>query len=69
MEVTENKKKRNIVYRVCAIGMLIFMIFQVISVSVSWLPGYCTMINEIALLFFFAVSWLTKGNALFFREK
>lgn len=69
MEVTENKKKRNIVYRVCAIGMLVFMIFQVISVSVSWLPGYCTMINEIALLFFFAVSWLTKGNALFFRDK
>lgn len=66
--VTDNKKKRNIVYRVCAIGMLIFMIFQVISVSVSWLPEYCTMINEIALLFFFAVSWLTKGNSLFFRD-
>lgn len=66
--VTDNKKKRNIVYRVCAIGMLVFMIFQVISVSVSWLPGYCTMINEIALLFFFAVSWLTKGNSLFFRD-
>lgn len=66
--VTDNKKKRNIVYRLCAIGMLVFMIFQVISVSVSWLPGYCTMINEIALLFFFAVSWLTKGNSLFFKD-
>jgi hypothetical protein len=66
--VTENKKKRNTVYRICGIGMLVFMIAQVISVNVSWLPGYCTMINEIALLFFFAVSWLTKGNVLFFKE-
>ena len=66
--VTENKKKRNIVYRLCAIGMLVFMIFQVISVNVPCLPGYCTMINEIALLFFFAISWLTKGNTLFFKE-
>jgi hypothetical protein len=66
--VTENKKKRNMVYRICGIGMLVFMIAQVISVNVSWLPGYCTMINEIALLFFFAVSWLTKGNVFFFKE-
>ncbi len=67
--MTDNKKKRNVIYHICGIGMLVFMILQVISVSVSWLPGYCTMINEIALLFFFAVSWLTKGNALFFKEK
>jgi hypothetical protein len=45
------------------------MILQVISVVSPYFKGYWTMINEIGLLFFFSVSWLTKGNALFFREK
>lgn len=67
--MTDGKKKRNKVYRICGLGMLIFMILQVLSVVISFIPGWFTMINEIALLFFFAVSWLTKGNALFFREK
>lgn len=67
-KMSDNKKKRNIVYRVCGIGMLLFMILQVISVLSPAFKGYWTMINEIALLFFFSVSWLTKGNSLFFRD-
>lgn len=67
--MTSNKKKRNVVYRICGIGMLAFMIFQVITVTVPFFKGYWTMINEIFLLIFFAVSWLTKGNALFFKDK
>lgn len=66
--MTDGKKKRNKVYRICGLGMLIFMILQVLSVVISFIPGWFTMINEIALLFFFAVSWLTKGG-LIFRDK
>ena len=67
--MSESKKKRNVVYRTCGIGMLFFMLLQVISSISPHFKGYWTMINEIGLLFFFSVSWLTKGNALFFREK
>lgn len=67
--MSDNKKKRNIVYRICGVGMLFFMLLQVVSVISPYFKGYWTMINEVGLLFFFSVSWLTKGNALFFREK
>lgn len=63
---TKNKLRRNIVYKVCGLGMLVFMIFQIISVQVSFLKGYWTMINEIFLLQFFGISWLTKGGAIKF---
>lgn len=66
--MTDGKKKRNKVYRICGLGMLIFMILQVLSVVISFIPGWFTMINEIVLLFFFAVSWLTKGG-LIFKDK
>lgn len=59
---TEKKKQRDLVYRICGIGMLIFMIFQIICTQVSFFKGYWTMINEIFLLLFFSVSWLTKGG-------
>lgn len=67
--MTEQKKKRNKVYKICGIGMFIFMAWQIITSSISFFSGWWTMINEIFLLFFFSVSWLTKGNALFFKEK
>ena len=66
--MTDRKRLRNIVYRICAVGMLIFMIFQVLSVTVLDVPGYCTMINETAMLFFFGLSWLTKGG-VFLADK
>ena len=63
---TLKKKKRNIIYRICGIGMIIFMIWQVITASCSYLNGYWTMINEIFLLQFFGISWLTKGGTFKF---
>lgn len=63
--VTENKKKRNKIYKICGIGMFAFMILQVLSVCISWVPGWFTMVNEIFLLLFFAMSWLTKGGVFF----
>ena len=65
--VTKQKKIRNVIYRLCGIGMLVFMIWQFITV-IAHMPGWWTMINEIFLLFFFGISWLTKGG-IFFKDK
>ena len=56
-EMTKNKKIRNIIYRVCAIGMLI-------SFSLLLLPDFpCKVwLVEMIALTFFGVSWLTKAD-------
>lgn len=65
--MTKQKKNRNIVYRVCGIGMFAFGIFQGVY-GLFKLPEWITMINEIVLLQFFGISWLTKGE-VFFKDK
>jgi prepilin signal peptidase PulO-like enzyme (type II secretory pathway) len=62
--VTENKKKRNVIYRSCALVMLFFEIWQVITCNVSFFSGWWTMINEIGLLFAFCIAWITKGGLI-----
>lgn len=55
-EMTANKKKRNIVYRVCGIGMIA-------SFTLLLLPISCAVwITEAVALLFFGVSWLTKAD-------
>jgi hypothetical protein len=57
---TKQKKIRNIIYRVCGIGMLCSMVLMP-------LPIYFfakTFIVEMLALFFFGISWLVKGQAL-----
>ena len=54
---TPNKKKRNIIYIVCGVGMLL-------SFALFLLPDFpikVWLIETIAL-FFFGLSWLTKAN-------
>lgn len=63
--VTEGKKKRNMVYRICAIVMLVFEVWQVITCNVSIFKGWWTMVNEIGLLVTFCIAWITKGGLLF----
>lgn len=58
-EVTKKKKQRNTVYRVCGIGMLCVMALMVIPVNFF----AKTWFVEMFALFFFGVSWLTKGGA------
>lgn len=63
--ITENKKKRNIIYRVCGIGMLasfLIMLFPWFYIR-TWL-------TECLALFFFGLSFLTKANTykLLFSE-
>ena len=62
--MTSQKKKRNKAYIICGIGMIVFEVIQAVTSIVSFFPGWCTMINEIALLQFFGVSWLVKGGAI-----
>lgn len=55
-EMTANKKKRNIVYRVCGVGMIA-------SFALLLLPISCAVwITEAVALLFFGVSWLTKAD-------
>lgn len=61
---TPNKKKRNIIFRVCGIGMIASFIlvplanFGIINVShIVW------WIEAIALAFF-GISWITKANCI-----
>ena len=58
--MTENKKKRNIIFRVCGIGMTIsFLAIIPISIFKWW--GGVWAVETIALAFF-AISWLTKAD-------
>lgn len=56
-EMTANKKKRNIIYIICGIGMIA-------SFGLLLLPSFPSRIwlVEAIALFFFALSWLTKAD-------
>lgn len=56
-EMTKNKKIRNIIFRVCGIGMIL-------SFTIFLLPYFYiqTWLIETIALFFFGVSWLTKAD-------
>ncbi len=57
--MTPNKKKRNIVFRVCGIGMIASFVLLLIPYSVC---PIITWIVEAIALAFFGISWLTKAN-------
>lgn len=58
--MTENKKKRNIVFRICGIGMVAaFLAIIPISIFKWW--GGIWIVEAIALIFF-GISWLTKAD-------
>lgn len=69
-EMTKQKKIKNIIYRVCGIGMLLsFSLFLL-----EFIPDfYCynlTWIIEAIALFFFGLSWIVKSDAfVFLRDK
>ena len=56
-EMTQKKKIRNIIYRVCGVGM-------VVSFLILLLPefGFQVWLMEAVALFFFGVSFLTKAD-------
>ena len=61
-EMTKEKKIRNIVYRVCGIGMLASFLLMLLNFF-SWAPYNLTWIVEAIALFFFGVSWIVKSGA------
>lgn len=61
-EKTKMKKKRNLVYIACGIGMLISLSLMILPFS---FPAKTWVVETLALSFF-GFSWLTKGEALEF---
>lgn len=65
-EMTKEKKARNVIYRVCGVGMIA-------SFLILLLPEFYIQIwlVETIALFFFGISWLTKANAykILFADK
>ena len=55
-EMTEKKKKRNIIFRVCGYGMLASFILLLLPIPCG------VWIMETVALFFFGISFLTKAN-------
>lgn len=59
---TANKKKRNIIFRVCGIGMIAsFILLPLGTFDIINIPHVIWIIETIALAFF-GISWLTKAN-------
>lgn len=58
--MTENKRKRNIIYRVCGIGILI-CITLIIPINLFNIWGGTWFLEAIALIFF-GISWITKAD-------
>lgn len=59
-EMTESKKKRNVIFRICGIGMVAsFLAIVPVSIFNWW--GGIWVVETIALAFF-GISWLTKAN-------
>lgn len=66
--ITQQKKIKNIIYRVCGIGMMAsFLLF-----GLQLIPGfYCyslVWIIETIALFFFGISWIVKSDAIPFLQ-
>ena len=68
-DVTDRKRVRNIIYRVCGSGMLVLLAVLAIMRLLK-APGYFAMIIEIVLLLLFGIAWLVKGEAFpFLNDK
>lgn len=63
-EITKQKKIKNVIYRVCGIGMLGSFLLLLLNL----IPGFdcynLTWIIEAIALFFFGLSWIVKSDAI-----
>lgn len=60
-EMTQRKKIRNVIYRICGWGMIGLEALLVV-LSLLGAPGYWVMILEILLLHLFGFAWIVKGE-------
>ena len=59
-EMTKNKRRRNMIYKICGIGMILSFVAMVpISIFKIW--GGIWIVETVALAFF-GISWLTKAD-------
>lgn len=66
--MTKKKKIKNIIYRVCGVGMLCSFLLLLLN-FIPNLPIYnLTWVVETIALFFFGVSWIVKANAIPFLK-
>lgn len=67
-EMTKQKKIKNIIYRVCGVGMLASFLLMLLQ----FIPGFncynLTWIVEAIALFFFGLSWIVKSDAFPFLK-
>lgn len=65
-EMTKQKKIKNVIYRVCGVGMLASFLLMLLNL----IPGVhiynLTWIVEAIALFFFGTGWIVKSNAFSF---
>jgi hypothetical protein len=59
-EMTKNKKKRNLIYKICGIGMMIALLAIVVVAIFEIWAG--TWLVEAIALFFFGIAFLTKAD-------
>lgn len=64
-EISPGKKKRNMIYRICACTVIVACILLVLENFVN-MPANTTWIAEIIVLTGCGVAWLVKGEALKF---
>jgi hypothetical protein len=68
-QMTAQKKKRNVLYRVCGVVMCLCMVLILLDrvfFAQTWLQAYKPVFwLEATALWAFGVSWLTKGEFLF----
>ena len=57
-DMTANKKKRNIIFRVCGVGMLASFLMLFLPI-----PHIIWIVETVALAFF-GISWITKANCI-----
>ena len=61
--MTKQKKIKNIIYRVCGVGMMCSFLLLFLGFT-PFAPYNLTWIVEAIALFFFGVSWIVKADAL-----
>lgn len=57
---TPQKKKRNVIFRICGVGMIVSFLC-IIPVMTLGIYGGTWLVEAVALIFF-GISWLTKAN-------
>ena len=65
--MTKQKEIKNIIYKVCGIGMIASFALMLLGFF-DWAPYNLTWIVEMIALFFFGTSWIVKSDAFPFLK-